>query len=227
MNQNLRPETEPIDLILQTPLNRDSIRIAADELASKDPVLAGVLDELGPPPLWKRPATLATLVRIILEQQVSLASAKATFDRVVDACDGKVTDGKILSLGPDQLSSLGLSRQKTRYTLALAQDVQSGRFKVGGLRFQSDDDARKEITDRLGMGNWTADVFLMMALLRPDIFPTGDLALVKGIEELDEVSYPNADALLHRGQAWRPFRSVATRMIWQSYLHRRGQALPA
>ncbi|KAA1258542.1 DNA-3-methyladenine glycosylase [Rubripirellula obstinata] len=185
-----------------------------------------MLSELGPPPLWKRPATLATLVRIILEQQVSLASAKATFDRLVLACDGKVTHHAILEMGQQQLAALGFSRQKARYTHTLAQQVDRGNFKIGGLSRKSDEDVRAAITDQLGMGNWTADVFLMMALLRSDLFPTGDLALVKGLEELEGKSYATADSLLARAEHWRPYRSVATRMIWQSYLHKRSKVIP-
>jgi DNA-3-methyladenine glycosylase II len=195
-------------------------------LAAGDPALASVLRALGPPPLWKRPATLATLIRIILEQQVSLASAKATFDRLVDACDGKVNQQAILELGQAKLTSLGFSRQKARYTYTLAEQVDAGNFKIGGLSRKSDQQVRSEITAQLGMGNWTADVFLMMALLRPDLFPTGDLALVKGLEELDAKSYPTVDALLERAEGWRPYRSVATRMIWQSYLHKRSKVVP-
>ena len=180
-----------------------------------------MLRDLGPPPTWKRPATLATLVRIILEQQVSLASAKATYDRLVDACDGKVTHQAILKLGQANLASVGFSRQKSRYTFTLAQQVEAGNFKIGGLRRKPDEQVRSEITAQLGMGNWTADVFLMMALMRPDIFPTGDLALVKGLEELDGKTYADSEALLARAEPWRPYRSVATRMIWQSYLHKR------
>ncbi|MGB7326243.1 MAG: DNA-3-methyladenine glycosylase 2 family protein [Rubripirellula sp.] len=206
-------------------LTRETIRTVAAELARRDPVLASVLNQHGPPPLWKRPATLATLVRIILEQQVSLASAKATFDRLVVACEGKVTDRSIINLGQGQLADLGFTRQKARYTFTLAEDVVAGRFNVRSLANKSDDQVRTEITARLGMGNWTADVFLMMALLRPDLFPTGDLALVKGLQELDDTTYPTSQSLIQRAELWQPYRSVATRMIWQSYLARRGRKL--
>ncbi|TWU58023.1 DNA-3-methyladenine glycosylase family protein [Rubripirellula reticaptiva] len=206
-------------------LTRESIRTVATELARRDPVLASVLDQHGPPPLWKRPATLSTLVRIILEQQVSLASAKATFDRLVVACEGEVTEGSLVNLGQSQLADLGFTRQKARYTFTLAQDVAEGRFNVSSLARKSDDQVRTEITARLGMGHWTADVFLMMALLRPDLLPTGDLALVKGLQELDETTYPTSQSLIQRAMIWRPYRSVATRMVWQSYLARRGRRL--
>lgn len=200
---------------------------AVKHLIAVDPHLAAVHDRLGPPPLWKRPATLATLIRIILEQQVSLASAKSTFDKLKSACGGQVVAPEILNLGDDGLRSLGFSRQKSRYTIALAQDVVDKTFRVGSLRHQSDDVVRATITARLGLGDWSADVFLMMALLRDDIFPTGDLALVKGLRELDGGDYDSKEKLIARAEPWRPYRSTATRMVWQSYLDQRNQVVPS
>lgn len=199
---------------------------AVAHLIAVDPHLAAVHDRLGPPPLWKRPATLATLVRIILEQQVSLASAKSTFDKFTSACGGRVMATEILRLGDDRLRDLGFSRQKSRYTIALAQAVADKHFRIGSLRHQSDDDVRAAITARLGLGDWSADVFLMMALLREDIFPTGDLALVRGLQELDGGDYDTKEKLIARAEPWRPYRSTATRMIWQSYLNKRNQVAP-
>ena len=104
---------------------------------------------------------------------------------------------------------------------ALANDVVQGRFVVGRLTHLEDDVVRLQITSRLGLGNWSADIYLLMSLCRPDVFPTGDLALVKGLEEIDETPYPSLELLMRRAETWRPFRSVATRMIWQHYLARR------
>ncbi|QDT05897.1 DNA-3-methyladenine glycosylase [Rubripirellula lacrimiformis] len=202
-------------------LDRDAIATAAKTLAASDLVLADVYQRLGPPPIWSRPATFATLIRIILEQQVSLASAKSTFDRTLTLCGGRVTAPTIIGIGPTGLREIGFSRQKARYALALADDVAGKRFRIGSLRHLSDDDVRSQITARLGLGNWSADVFLMMGLGRPDILPIGDLALVKGIAELDGCVYDNLDEIIQRAEPWRPFRSVATRMVWMSYLDRR------
>ncbi len=194
---------------------------AAAQLAAGDPALAGVLHRLGPPPLWKRPATIATLVRIILEQQVSLASGKSIFERFVEACDGRVTADAIIELGDARLRELGFSRQKARYAIALAGDVREKRFRIGGLRHATDDVVREQITARLGLGDWSADVFMMMALGRADILPVGDLALVKGMMELDGGDYATREKVSARAESWRPYRSVATRMVWQNYLHKR------
>lgn len=200
------------------PLDKTSLHRAAKQLAKIDPALAQVYDELGPPPLWKRPATFATFVRIILEQQVSLASAKSTFDKLRASCEGSVTAANVSKLGNDSLREIGFSRQKARYTLALAEDVRTRRFQIGSLRHKSDDDARCLITSRLGLGDWSADVFLLMALMRQDLFPVGDLALIKGMTSLDGGDYSTSELALVRAESWRPLRSVASRMIWQWYL---------
>ena len=199
-------------------LDAGAIQRAAKKLAKKDSALAQVYDQLGPPPLWKRPATFATFVRIILEQQVSLASAKSTFEKLKQHSDRGVKPDAVIDLGESGLRDLGFSRQKARYSVALANDVADGTFKIGSLRRLNDDDARQAITARLGLGNWSADVFMMMALMRADLFPVGDLALIKGMTDLDGGDYTTADKAIARSEPWRPLRSVATRMIWQWYL---------
>lgn len=220
---------EPPDQSTASPptrLEHASLRRIAAVLSRRDPVLRQIHSQLGPPPLWPRPASFATLVRIILEQQVSLASAANTFARLRRACGGRVTAKAIRQLGERQLRALGCSRQKARYAVAFAEDVHHRRFSIARLPRLSDAAVRAAITARLGMGDWTADVYLLMALRRPDIFPTADLALIKGLQELEETSYDNAEQLLARAQRWRPYRSVAARMIWQSYLHRRRRQIP-
>ncbi len=202
-------------------LDKPALHAAAALLARRDPALRAVHRRLGPPSLWKRSADYSGLVKIILEQQVSLASANAVAERLRLACRPKVTAGRVTALKTDGLRALGFSRQKARYALALADDVTARRLVIGRLRHLDDEGVRQQITARLGLGDWSADVFLMLALQRPDLFPIGDLALVKGLHELDGGTYPDADALLARGESWRPYRSVATRMVWQLYLANR------
>ena len=208
------------------PLDRARLRRAAEQLARSDHQLGNIYDRLGPPPLWKRPVTFATFVRIILEQQVSLASAKSTFDRLRLACRGSVTAENVGRLGKAELRSQGITRQKTRYIDALATDVANGQFSVAGLRHLPEDGVRSKITSRLGMGDWSADVFMLMALCRPDVLPVGDLALVKGMGEMDGGIYDTSQKVVRRAKLWKPYRSVATRMIWQLYLHNRRRRLP-
>ncbi|TWU04093.1 DNA-3-methyladenine glycosylase [Neorhodopirellula pilleata] len=164
-------------------------------------------------------------MRIVLEQQVSLASGKATFDRLRFACGGAVNASRIRLLDDASLAGCGLSRQKVRYVGQLARDVQARRFSVAGLARLSDDEARQQITSRLGLGDWTADIYLMMALGREDILPVGDLALVTGLEELDGVVYRQGKQttanVTERAEIWRPYRSLGTKLIWANYLDRR------
>ena len=202
-------------------LDRESLQASAKRLAHRDPFLADVYRRLGPPPLWKRPANFATFIRIILEQQVSLASAKSTYERLATACKARVTAPRVAAMGDVGLRELGFTRQKARYSIALADEVIGKRFQIGKLRHQDDQNARQSITARIGLGDWSADVFLLMALCRTDVYPVGDLALVKGLGELDGGQYDTRERVLARAESWRPHRSVATRMIWQLYLTNR------
>ncbi|TWT91564.1 DNA-3-methyladenine glycosylase family protein [Stieleria varia] len=207
-------------------LTAQSIAAAAQTLARQDSSLADVLRQLGPPPTWKRSGTFATLVRIILEQQVSLDSAKATYDRIRAACGGQLRADLLADFSVDQIRALGVTRQKTRYILALRDEVLTGSFSPRRLAYQTDDIVREQITARLGMGDWTADIYLILALMRPDVLPVGDLAFVKGLSEMDCVEYCSAEELHVRAENWRPFRSVAVRMVWQQYVYNRGRKIP-
>jgi DNA-3-methyladenine glycosylase II len=206
-------------------LDRHNIGSIASELAFRDPLLRTIYESLGTPPLWKRSANFATLVQIVLEQQVSLSSAKATFNRLKDRLDGRVSARRLSGLDELELRQLGFSRQKSRYCLLLAAEVHSRRFSVAGLARLDDHQVREKITSLIGFGDWSADVFLLMALCRTDIFPIGDLALVVGASEVTEQQFSTPTALLEYAERWRPYRSVATRMIWHSYLQRRGRSI--
>jgi DNA-3-methyladenine glycosylase II len=209
------------------PLNHASLEQATKWLAARDPALASVYYRFGLAPLWRRPATFATLVRIILEQQVSLSAAKATFWRLAERCGGQVTANAVQKLDDAVLREVGLSRQKARYVRELSVAVRERRFSVRKLRDCTDDEAANRIRSLLGFGAWSADIYLMMALLRPDVLPTGDLGLIKGIEELDGRSFDRPEAIINRAEVWRPWRSVATRMVWQLYLVNRGKDVRA
>jgi len=213
-------------------MSAGDVASAAENLARIDPTLTPIYRLHGPPPLWQRPATFATLVRIVLEQQVSLAAAKSTFAKLGTACGGRVTAKSIDALPPEAMSAAGVSRQKLRYIRELAAAIIARRFSVSRLKELDDDSVRLSITAMVGFGNWSADIYLMMALMRPDVLPTGDLGLIKGIVEadvdagFDEPLITPAD-LIRRANRWSPYRSVATRMIWQHYLARRGKDIHA
>ncbi len=205
-------------MIISPPLTIESLAGAAQSVARTDPDLARVLETLGPPPLWARPQGFATLVYIILEQQVSLASARAAYKRL-EAALGTITPVAFLTLDDVQLKAIGFSRQKMGYSRLLAQAVLDGEIDLEGLALLDDDAAKAEIIQRKGLGRWSADIYLMEALLRPDVWPSGDLALaiaVKQVKNLPET--PNPLALEMLGEIYRPWRSVAARMFWHFYL---------
>jgi len=191
---------------------------ALGELAERDCDLGGVLSSLGPPPMWDREPGFPTLIHIILEQQVSLASARACFDKLL-ATVGLLTPESLLTLDKGVLKDAGFSRQKTRYARILAEAVQSGSLDLDGLGNIPDDEARKQLMRLKGIGQWTADIYLLMALGRPDVWPVGDLALVVAAQQIKGLdSRPNPEEFRELGEPWRPWRSVAARLLWHHYL---------
>ena len=153
-----------------------------DWLAKNDDDLGRVLSRFGPPPMWNREPGFATLLQIILEQQVSLASARAAFLRLLSAVP-HLSAAEFLKLDDQRLKQIGFSRQKIRYARILAQKVLTEQIQLGELSSLSDDEVRKELQKITGIGRWTADIYLLMALRRPDIWPAGDLALIRAAQE--------------------------------------------
>lgn len=194
---------------------------AVDELAATDEDLAGIVARHGPPPLWDRPAGFPTLVHIILEQQVSLASAKAAFDRLAAATD-PLTPDRFLRLTDGELLSIGFSRQKTRYARALAAAIVDGSLDLDALAGLPDDEVRLALEAIPGIGPWTSTIYLLMVLGRPDVWPAGDIALATAVGQIKGLAgRPGPDDLVLIGEAWRPWRSVAARLFWHDYLARR------
>jgi DNA-3-methyladenine glycosylase II len=187
-----------------------------------DPRLAVSVERFGPPPLWARDPGFPTLVHLILEQQVSLASARAAFDRLVEELDAEVTPERFLSLDDRRLRTIGFSRQKTGYARALAHATLDG-FDLDGLEDRSDAEVRTALTTLRGVGRWTADVYLTMCLLRPDVWPHGDQALGTAAMEVAGLSTrPTWAELAAIAEPWRPYRAVAARILWHHYLRVRG-----
>jgi len=206
-------------IILNETIFAQSVRL----LAGRDIHLAEVLETYGPPPLWVREPGFPTLVYIILEQQVSLASAKAAFDRL-NAAVGPLTPGRFLRLTDAELLRIGFSRQKTLYTRLLAESLSRRFFDLRDLHDLQDDAARKMLTAFKGIGNWTADIYLLSALRRPDIWPTGDLALAAAVQEVKRLRQrPSPERLEKISAPWRPWRAVAARLFWHHYLSKRGK----
>ncbi len=205
-------------------LSAARLLVAVSELAARDARLARIVDDHGPPPLWARPPGFPTLVRIILEQQVSLASAAALFAKFELHCDGTVTTARVTETGEPGLLSIGFTRQKARYVVGLARQIECGTVALDGIARLPDDAARDALVQIPGVGPWTAGVYLLMALRRPDVWPPGDLGLHKSMAEVRGLSaVPTSDAAAAFAMRWRPWRAVAARLLWHSYLSRRAK----
>ena len=203
------------------PLTQKSLALAARELAARDEMLAGIHATYGDPPLWRRDAGFQTLVHIILEQQVSLKSAKAMLVRLESSIQ-PFTPLRFIELGDSYLRGLGVTRQKSAYVLHLADSIVNGDLSFERLARMSDEEARLVLTRVKGIGSWSADVYLLMAMRRADIWPAGDLALAVAMKELKGLATrPGPEELERLAEQWRPHRAVAARMLWQYYLGRR------
>ncbi len=201
-------------------LDLNLLDAACSSLAAVDPHLAVVHERYGTPPLWDREPGFATLVRIILEQQVSLASARACYEKL-DRRVGGLTPERLMLSSDSELKADGFSRQKTAYARILAEAVLDCRIDLDSLDCLPDEEVRHELTKLKGIGNWTADIYLLMALLRPDVMPKGDIALHSAWHRLSGETRPNSDEFLTIAERWRPFRSAAARLLWHFYLSER------
>jgi len=196
---------------------------AVRELCERDRDLASVVEKFGLPPFWKREPGFPTLVYIILEQQVSLASARALYSRLQEAVR-PFTPNRFLKLTETEMRRLGFSRQKTHYTRLLADAIHRRQLKLQALHKLEDKLAHEQLTSLKGIGDWTADIYLLSALRRPDIWPIGDLALATAVQEVKRLrNRPSPERLEKIGAPWRPWRAVAARLFWHAYLCKRGQ----
>ena len=194
-------------------------------LSGRDRDMARILSELGPPPMWSREPGFPTLIHIILEQQVSLASARAAFQRLL-AVAKPLTPHKFLSLDDGSLKAIGFSRQKIVYGRHLSTSIIEGQLDLGDLGALEDEKARAQLLKIKGIGHWTADIYLLMALHRRDIWPGGDLALAVAVQRIRRLpSRPSPLELESISAPWRPWRAVAARLLWHYYLS--GPKIPA
>ena len=199
-------------------LTSESLAEGVAELARRDPHLAAVVARHGAPPLWDRPPGFGTLVQIILEQQISLSAGRAAYGRL-ERLAGAVTPERVAALTEIELRGAGLTRQKSAYIRELAQAIVAGEFDPDGLAALDDEEARAALIKLRGVGAWTADIYLLMALGRADIWPSGDLALVAAIREVKRLrSLPTSDRIGRITRTWSPWRAVAARVLWHHYL---------
>jgi DNA-3-methyladenine glycosylase II len=200
---------------------------AVEWLAERDPALAHVVQQYGLPPLWPREPGFPTLLHIILEQQVSLASARAAFERLCAAVT-PLTPQRFLTLNDAQLKAIGFSRQKTRYGRELAAAVLAGQLDLERLAELDDETVRVELKQIKGIGDWTVDIYLLMVLRRPDAFPPGDLALLAAVQQVKRLATrPTPAELSALAESWRPYRAVAARLLWHFYLSQKSRQVKA
>ena len=194
-------------------------------LAKKDEDLAAIIKQYGFPPMWSRPATFQTLILTILEQQISLASAYAAFKRLKEKV-GYVTPQKILALTDEEMRACYFTRQKIVYARGLAKAIKTKKLVLGRLTNLPDEAIRTELKKLKGIGDWTVDVYLMHALQRSDLFPLGDIALVNSMREHKKLGkdFPK-EKMLQLAEPWKPYRTVATMILWHAYIKKRGMKI--
>lgn len=202
-------------------LTEDNFAEGLNFLVSRDPDLAQIFQTLGTPPLWVREPGFSTLIQIILEQQVSLASAKAVYTRL-QAAISPITPELFLQLDDVEIKRIGFSRQKTLYARTLAQSIIAGQLDLSSLNTMDDEEVRTVLKKLKGIGDWTVDIYLMMALRRRDSLPKGDLGLILAIQKVKRLEHrPKAAEIEAIAEIWRPWRAVATRLLWHYYLSER------
>lgn len=201
----------------------ETLRVGVDVLAERDSDLCRIRDRLGYPPLWAREPGFSSLIHIILEQQVSIKAAATMFQRLASHL-GSVTPELVQNAGESELRQVGLTRQKARYCVELANRIASGALELSKLDTLDDAQGRSHLLDIPGLGPWTVDVYYMMALRRANVWPQGDLALASAIQDIKNLNArPTKEEQLAFAEQWAPWRAVAARMLWMHYLDARGQ----
>jgi DNA-3-methyladenine glycosylase II len=189
-----------------------------ERLIETDSKFASIHDKFGSPPDWTRPQGFISLSQIILEQQLSLASAKAHFLKLSNYLPG-FTPANILKLTDAEMRNCQISRQKALYLRSLSAAILNGDLNLRKLSKLEEPEVRRQLTGIKGIGNWTADIYLMFCLQSKDIFPVGDIAIVNTIRELYNVK--TGDEILSLAEKWKPVRSLAAYFFWHYYLGKR------
>lgn len=201
-----------------TPITEAGLRSAVRALCRIEPRFGEVLARHGPPPLWPREPGFATLVMIILEQQVAIAAARAQYARIAAAA-GVMAPAAVARLGEAGLRALGVTRQKSAYLAGLARELDSGALDLHALAARPDAEALEALDALHGVGPWTAHCYLLFALGRPDVFPAADLALMEAARRLWRLrARPTPEQLARRARRWSPHRAAAARLLWHHYL---------
>ncbi|MFT3932377.1 MAG: DNA-3-methyladenine glycosylase 2 family protein [Chitinophagaceae bacterium] len=201
--------------------NQDNFQQLVSQLAKKDKHLQSILKQYGHPPMWNRPASFESLIHIILEQQVSLASAKAALEKLREKIK-KITPENVLLLSDAELRACYFSRQKTVYARCLAEAISTKKLNLKKLSSETDEEIRTELKKIKGIGDWTVDIYLLFTLQRADIFPTGDLAMMNALKQVKQLpAHTTKEEIIQLAESWRPYRSLATMMFWHHYIKTR------
>jgi DNA-3-methyladenine glycosylase II len=199
----------------------NNFQALCDQLAACDNDLQDIIRRYGYPPMWNRPNTFESLVHIILEQQVSLASALAALNQLRKKISS-VTPQQLLLLSDEELKACYFSRQKMGYARHLAEAIINQKIDLDALSLLPDEEVREKMLALKGIGHWTIDVYLIFVLQRADIFPLGDLAAVNALKQLKSLpKHASREHLMEITSSWQPFRSIATMLLWHFYLSRR------
>lgn len=189
-------------------------------ILKKDVIFRNIFNEFNVPPNWNRPPGFISLSKMILEQQVSLASAKAHFNKLNNYID-LFSPANILKLSEDEMRSCQISRQKAKYLRALSESIIEGSLDLQNLHELPEDETRKQLTRIKGIGEWTTDVYLIFCVQSKDIFPIGDIALVNTVKELTDAN--TKEEILLVAEKWKPLRSLASFFLWFYYLKKRNR----
>ena len=206
---------------MDSTFTKENFHSLCNKLTGEDKHLRSIVKQYGYPPLWTKTASFQTLIHIILEQQVSLASARAALNKLKERL-GMVTPKKLLELTDRELRACYFSRQKTVYAKCLARAIISRQITLKNLSALDDAEIRQQLKTIKGIGDWTVDVYLLFALQRTDVFPLGDLAMVSALKEIKQLpKETRKEELLKLSEPWRPYRSIASMMLWHYYIQKR------
>lgn len=202
-------------------LNEQNLSEFCEILCENNADLSHIYQTYGTPPLWQREANFSTLIHIILEQQVSLASALSAFNKLKEKLV-EITPENVVRLTDEELKSCYFSRQKTVYARELSRAILDGKLDLENLQALSNEEVKFKLKQIKGIGDWTSDIYLLMALLRSDVMPKGDLALHVAYQKLKGLkTRPNSDEFIVLAEKWSPYRAVAARLLWHFYLSER------
>jgi DNA-3-methyladenine glycosylase II len=205
-----------------TTFHENNFKFLCNKLSRKDPDLKFILKNYGFPPVWTRTNSFATLIHIILEQQVSLASARAAFYKLNEKI-GTITPQKVVTLSDAELRACYFSRQKTMYARHLAEAFISKQINLTKYSLLDDETIRIQLKQIKGIGDWTVDVYLLFALQRTNVFPTGDLAMMNALKEIKKLPGDTSkEKIIKLSANWHPYRSIATMLFWHYYIQKKG-----